>query len=364
MKNKVLMIIPSYYPAVGGAERQLMGLAKELNLYGVKIDVVTRRINHSPELEEIDGYNVIRLFSRVPRLGFLIQLLFFILKSHSKYRVIHVHTLNSPAILCAFFAKLLDIPVLVKVTRSGKKSQLSRYAKSSFGKFFFNILKKNTYFVAITPDVFSELITLGAIKDQIFSIPNGVSKQKNLDKDFHVIKIVFLGRLIKRKRAGLLIKSFKNIKKPIDCKLYIVGDGPERSNLEKLVVELNLENSCSFLGSMSHSESLKILSDSNIFVLPSDSEGMSNALLEAMAASNAVIAADIPANHALVQHNINGMLFNDNLSLSAQLEEVVNDPIKIKSLGFKAKETIDSQLSFSIIGSAYKNAYDVLCSTK
>ena len=45
-----------------------------------------------------------------------------------------------------------------------------------------------------------------------------------------------------------------------------------------------------FLGSLSHSEALKILSDSNIFVLPSDSEGMSNALLEAMAASNAVIA--------------------------------------------------------------------------
>ena len=66
MKNKVLMIIPSYYPAVGGAERQLMGLARELNLCGIKIDVVTRRIDPSPELEEIDGYNVIRLFSRVP----------------------------------------------------------------------------------------------------------------------------------------------------------------------------------------------------------------------------------------------------------------------------------------------------------
>ena len=80
MKNKVLMIIPSYYPAVGGAERQLMGLAKELNLSGIKLDVATRMIDHSPKLEEIDGYHVIRLFSRVPRLG-LIKLFFFILKS-------------------------------------------------------------------------------------------------------------------------------------------------------------------------------------------------------------------------------------------------------------------------------------------
>ena len=246
MKNKVLMIIPSYYPAVGGAERQLMGLAKELNLSGIKLDVATRMIDHSPKLEEIDGYHVIRLFSRVPRLGFLIKLFFFILKSHSEYRVIHVHTLNSPAILCAFFAKLLDIPVLVKVTRSGKNSQLSRYAKSFFGKFFFNILKKYTYFVAITHDVLSELIAMGVRKDQIFSIPNGVSKQDNLDKDCHVIKLVFLGRLIKRKRVGLLIKAFKKIKKPIDCRLLIIGDGPERSNLERLAGELHLENSCFF----------------------------------------------------------------------------------------------------------------------
>tara|TARA_Y100000768_G_C23983997_1_gene687628 strand:- start:2810 stop:3898 length:1089 start_codon:yes stop_codon:yes gene_type:complete len=358
------MVIPSFYPKVGGAERQLMGLAKELCLNGLKVDVVTRKIDNSLKLEKVDGYRVIRLFSRIPKIGFLIQLILYILRFHSEYRVIHVHTLNSPAILFAIITKIFNIPVLVKVTRSGKNSQLSRYSNSFLGKKIFSILRLNTYFVAITPDVFSELIALGVDRDKVFSISNGVLKQKNISTERDEIKIVFLGRLIKRKRVELLIKSFQNIKKPKNCKLLIIGDGPERSYLEKLVIEKNLENNCTFLGSLSHEESLQILSFSCIFVLPSDSEGMSNALLEAMASNNAVIVADIPANHALVQHNINGMLFKDEKSLSAHLEEIINVSSKRRSLGLKAKETIDSFFSFSVIGMAYKNAYDVICKSK
>ena len=107
---------------------------------------------------------------------------------------------------------IFNIPVLVKVTRSGKNSQLSRYSNSFLGKKIFSILRLNTYFVAITPDVFSELIALGVDRDKVFSISNGVLKQKNISTERDEIKIVFLGRLIKRKRVELLIKSFQNIK--------------------------------------------------------------------------------------------------------------------------------------------------------
>jgi glycosyltransferase involved in cell wall biosynthesis len=364
MKNKILMVIPSYYPAVGGAERQLMGLAKELSANDLDIDVVTRNIDTSPNFEEINGYSLIRLVSHIPKLGFLLKLFLYLLRYHAKYKVIHVHTLNSPAILCALFSKIFDIPVLVKVTRSGRGSQLSRYSNSFFGKKIFSILKRNTFFVAITPDVYSELVAMDVKKEKIFSIPNGVSVQKKLSKDKDRLKIVFLGRLIKRKRAELLINSFQKIEKPKDCELLIVGDGPERKSLERLIVDLNLGNSCRLMGSLSHNESLKILAESNIFVLPSDSEGMSNALLEAMAARNAVIAADIPANHALIQHNVNGLLFSDEMSLSKQLEEVINSADKSISLGLNAKETIDSVFSFPVISNAYKNTYDVLSSAK
>lgn len=363
MKNKILMIIPSFYPTVGGAERQLMGLSSDLAGNGIDIDIVTRMIDSSPRLERLDGYSIIRLFSRIPKIGFLIQLLFFIFRSHAQYSVIHVHTLNSPAILAALLGKFFDIPVLVKVTRSGRGSQLSRYTQSIFGKIIFYILKLNSYFVAITPDVHTELLAANVKDDKIFLIPNGVVQQQLLKKNTEIMQVIFLGRLIPRKRVDLLMRAFGKIVKLQRCELLIIGDGPERGGLEKISTELNIEDSCRFLGSLSHSESLQILLRSHIFVLPSDSEGMSNALLEAMAAGNAVIAADIPANHALIQNNINGLLFHDTASLEEHLEQTINSIDHLRLLGLNAKKSIDSTFSFSVISRAYLNAYDKLNGT-
>ena len=54
---KVLMVIPSFFPTVGGAERQLMGLASNLCKKGIKVDVVTRKVQFHKYKEKIDKYN-------------------------------------------------------------------------------------------------------------------------------------------------------------------------------------------------------------------------------------------------------------------------------------------------------------------
>ena len=73
-KLNVLMVIPSFFPLVGGAERQLMGLASKLSNRGVEVDVVTRKLLSSKKKEIIDKYTIYRLSTKIPKLSFIFSL--------------------------------------------------------------------------------------------------------------------------------------------------------------------------------------------------------------------------------------------------------------------------------------------------
>jgi glycosyltransferase involved in cell wall biosynthesis len=101
--------------------------------------------------------------------------------------------------------------------------------------------------------------------------------------------ITFVGRLIAVKGVDLLIKAVKDIKHKIN--VLIVGDGPERENLENMIKNLGLNRKVIFAGW--RTDIPAILRATDIFVLPSYSEGLPIALLEAMAAGKACVVTDI-----------------------------------------------------------------------
>lgn len=357
---KVLMVIPSFFPTVGGAERQLMGLASNLCKKGIKVDVVTRKVQFHKYKEKIDKYNVYRLGTRMPKVSFLVSLFFFILSNRNKYQVIHVHTLNSPAIVCSVVGKILKIPVVLKVTRSGKGTQLSRYRDSGLGKIIFSFLT-SSFFIAITEEVNSELKEFGIETNKIRQIPNGVSIPPEIEKSNQILKITYIGRLIKRKRVDLLLEAIANIKSDNDFLVSIVGGGNEEGYLKQLASNLNIQNICNFDGELAHEEVSQLLMQSDIFVLPSNSEGMSNALLEAMASSNAVIVSNITANKQLIVDKENGILFSDKRDLEEALCLTIdNSKIRLQ-LANQAKVTISSSYSFNGVADSYIGLYEELC---
>ncbi len=120
--------------------------------------------------------------------------------------------------------------------------------------------------------------------------------------------ILAIGRLDRQKGHDVLIRAFAMAEAvQAGWRLVILGEGPERSNLQKLAADLVVSDSVSLPGVVG--EPAHWLYNARFFVLPSRYEGFPNALLEAMACGCAVIATDCPSGPAdIVRHNENGLL--------------------------------------------------------
>ena len=145
-------------------------------------------------------------------------------------------------------------------------------------------------------------------------IPNGI--------DFNYISritpadeksdVIFAGRLIKEKNVELLIRTVPDVREKIpDIKCCIIGDGPERAKLEKLVQDLDIQNNVEFKGFMKdYSDLISYMKSSEVFVLPSTREGFGIVVIEANACGLPVVVVDSKMNAAsdLIVNNKNGII--------------------------------------------------------
>lgn len=102
--------------------------------------------------------------------------------------------------------------------------------------------------------------------------------------------VLFVGRLVNVKNIPLIINSFSKVLKRINCKLLIVGDGPEKENLKALVKNFNLSESIDFVGYARNPYPYMKCSD--VLILASKWEGLPTVLIEAMSCGAQVIATD------------------------------------------------------------------------
>lgn len=120
-------------------------------------------------------------------------------------------------------------------------------------------------------------------------------------------KIVAVGRLESQKNHAMLIKAFKKVHESYpDYKLYIYGEGRLRCSLTNQIQSLGLEEHVFLPGNVSDIH--EKISDAEMFVLSSNYEGLSNALLEAMMMGLPCISTDCAGSNEVIQNNINGLL--------------------------------------------------------
>ncbi len=177
-------------------------------------------------------------------------------------------------------------------------------------------------------------------------------KLKELNLREEEFKIVCVGRLNKQKDHPTLFKAIKLLKNP-KIKLILCGDGEERKNLIKFRDKLKLQRQINFLGK--RKDVLEILRVADLFVLPSLYEGMSNAILEAMASKCAIIVSDIPENKELIEDKKNGLTFNaGNYCDLAEKIKIMqqNKNLRIR-MGEEAYKTIKRKYLFSDIIKKY-----------
>lgn len=164
------------------------------------------------------------------------------------------------------------------------------------------------------------------------------SNSTRADDEF---RILFIGRLVSHKNIPCLLRAFELVlhERP-GSKLDIVGDGPDRAGLERLVEELGIAGGVVF-----HGEQINIvpfLLQSDAFVCSSFREGLSNAIMEAMSAGVPVVASNVGGNCELVTHQETGLLFppDDHESLGAMLCDLAADPALRTRLGAAAQESV------------------------
>ena len=103
-----------------------------------------------------------------------------------------------------------------------------------------------------------------------------------------------------------------------------------------------------------------ILATTDIFVMPSYSEGLSNAIMEAMASSCACVVSDVGGNRFLIQNGISGFLFppGDREVLKAHVRRLIEDPIKRRALGQAARKRIEEGFSWEKVGEEYRRLFE------
>ncbi len=179
----------------------------------------------------------------------------------------------------------------------------------------------------------------------------------------HDNRIVTVGRLFDYKNHALLIRAFSKIKKEFpETTLTIYGDGPFRGETEKLIEQLKVRESVFLPGDVD--DVAEKIATAALFVLPSDTEGMPNALMEAMALRLPCIATDCPCGgpRTIIRDGENGFLCGVN-----QTEELINKMRLIlgneelsKQIGNNAGEIIN-QCSLKNISNKWRECIEKEC---
>jgi len=153
--------------------------------------------------------------------------------------------------------------------------------------------------IAVSEQTRDDLISLGVSAERISVVPNGIDFDRisKVAPSPEELDVVYLGRLIRPKNVDVLLRAAAALKREFpDLRVGIIGDGPERENLEKMARELKLTENVKFFGFIEDfGDIAALMKSSKVFVIPSTQEGGASIVtLEANACGLPVIAVDHP----------------------------------------------------------------------
>lgn len=276
--------------------------------------------------------------------------------------IIHSHTEFGIGIFARIMARQLDIP-LVHTYHTMYEDYIHYITKGYFDRSSKKIVEYLTKFYC--DKTATELIvptkkTYDLFKEKykydrnVHIIPTGIEIEKfykekinqekvnklkeklNIKNDDFII--LFVGRIATEKSIDFLIKNHANlVKKNKNCKLIIVGSGPDLEELEQMSKKLKMENNIIFTGKVPWNEVSLYYNMADVFTTASHTETQGLTVIEAMAASIPVVALDDEAFNTTIIHDLNGYLFKDKKDYCKYMEILMDNPDKCIKLGNQAR---------------------------
>ncbi|WP_339917917.1 N-acetyl-alpha-D-glucosaminyl L-malate synthase BshA [Yeosuana marina] len=311
------------YPTFGGSGVVATELGLELSKRGHEIHFIT--YNQPVRLELLSNnvhYHEVTvpeypLFHYLPYELALSSKLVDMVKLH-KIEVLHVHY-AIPHAYAAYMAKkmLQEDGIYVPIVTTLHGTDITLVGSHPFYKTAVTFsINKSDAVTSVSQSLKEDTLRLFDIKNDITVVPNFI----DLDKYSNSFKgcqrammakenekiITHISNLRAVKRVKDVISIFYNIQKKLPAKLMLVGEGPERENIEMQCQKLGISNKVVFFGKSNEID--KILCFSDLFLLPSETESFGLAALEAMASSTAVISSNTGGIPEVNIHGVSGFL--------------------------------------------------------
>jgi len=333
---KVTITTPVYpYPKRGiytGIERHIENISKYLALNNCKVRVVTTFWNGGNSYDIKDGVEIFRVKDATLYLGRIASIAEINYLSFSLSSVLKTLELDSDVLMLnnqSPFSFLSNTKLKVGLAHH---IDYIKNIKDILVIPFANLYSKMTKLdYIIAPSFFTKRQIIETFKissEKIEVIHEGVDTNKFNPNNKPIFRdkfksqyvILFVGALGKTKNVDKLIKVFDYVQKRIDASLVIVGDGPEKNNLIKIVNEMSLANKVFFEGFVKDEDLPYYYSSCDIFASCSVIEGFGLIFLEAMASGKPVVAFNIASIPEVVSE---GGIIIENFDLKYMAEKII-----------------------------------------
>ena len=376
---KLLMLNSEYPPLGGGQGNANKAMLKEFAKTDIQVDLITA--SSGKKHKEINGK--IRLFFlnigkneknflfqsskelitySIKSWRFAAKLIKQAISKKAKYDAIIAWSGVPAGFIAMTLSFVFRIPYIVLLRGADVPFYDKRWAK--LDKFIFRFLSpyiwKNSLLTIANSQSLRDLAYKTSRKKKIDIIYNGIDLERYTSKSdikMSPKQIIAVGRLSKIKGFDLLIQAVAAIKTP--CQLVIAGDGPEKENLENLAKMLGVEKKVIFTGRLEKQQLIHFYQESSIFCMSSYNEGMSNAMLEAIACGLPIVTTNIGGAVELVKGNGIIVPCGDSNAIQEALETLLENPERI-ALCQKQSLQIASEFSWEIVTSGF---IDLLQST-
>ena len=393
---RICLLTEGFYPVEGGAETHARLLSERLIERGIKVFVVTRlKTPNLPKYEVIGNIPIYRVppsrFKRFGKYWMLLPAFIYLIRARVYYDILFVCGFKVLGVVAVPAAKLLRKKCILRAEISGAMSgkyaargskllarskMLARLFKG-YTTILNIVLRKADVFVSISPHITKEFEQYGVDSGSIAYLPNGVdtdifnavslqqrrSLRTKLSLPHQETIVTYTGRLSKEKGLELLLKVWKRV--VLDCpNAYLLlvgsGEGQPRScenELRDFVARNDLAGRVGFTG---HVENVhEYLQASDIFVLPSESEGFGLALAEALACKLPAVATKVGGVLGIISDGKNGLLVKpkDPEGLYDAIRWLLNNKVAAASLGEQGRSTVQERFSIDMIVDGYLSLF-------
>ena len=314
-RRRIVQVTPNYPPLLGGLERVVQILATRLAArHDVSVVTTDNRAGGAPRRAvEAGGVKVLRHRSLTVAHTSLAPGMFGSLLRIRPGTVIHLHCATAVVPEQVWLsARMRGLKYILhfhmEVDASGPLGRLLPYYKTHL---FGRVVRGAAGVIVLTEsqrDFLAE--RYGVDRTKVYVVPNGVAEEfflpprppraepaAGLEPD--PLRLLFVGRLDIQKNVARLLDAMAQVDEPV--RLRLVGDGDLRQDLLAQAARLGLGDRVEFVGRKHGDDLLKEYADAELFVLPSDREGMALVVLEAMAAGLPVLATAVPGNIETVE---------------------------------------------------------------